>query len=58
MAEQPRKDPDVLRVCRCEDCEHCHFDSPEDDIGHCRDLDIQVSRLWFCADGERRADNE
>ena len=57
MAEQTRKDPDVLRVCRCEDCERCRFDSPEDDIGYCRDLDIQVSRLGFCAGGERRVED-
>ena len=43
---------DTVHVTRCSDCVHCRFDSPDDDIGTCRNLQVQVSRMWFCADGK------
>lgn len=46
--------PDVVR---CKDCKHCYFASnrvPDEQSHACEKHGIDVTRDWFCADGERR----
>lgn len=48
---------DVVPVVRCKDCVH-HIDAPQTTDVWCERIDGLLQRNWFCADGERRDDEE
>ena len=52
---------DVVEVVRCKDCKHCewyiraHYKNGIEVESHeCRKYKMAVARDWFCADGERK----
>lgn len=55
MANWMDNQRDRIEIVRCKDCEYWY---PEEDdaYGHCRKHDFWTSESWFCADGERRCD--
>lgn len=55
------KDPDLVKVVRCQDCRHWEPENAEegDLSGHCRNnyapcQNQQTYMNWFCWDGERK----
>lgn len=52
---------DVAPVVRCRDCKHCEYAwnrIPTEQAWVCYKLGIDVEQDWFCADGERREDED
>lgn len=48
---------DVVEVVRCKDCVH-HKNAPRTMYVWCECVDGLLPNDWFCADGERRDDEE
>lgn len=49
---------DVVEVVRCKDCVHHHTNESKPMYVWCEMVDGLLSQNWFCADGERRTDDE
>ena len=53
--------PNVIPVVRCKDCEHYYYTDnrvPEERIWVCGNDGWNRSPDWYCADGERREEND
>ncbi len=46
----------VQQLVRCKDCKH--WDSDGDDMCHCSRIDYWTNANFFCADGERKEQND
>ena len=52
---------DAVLVVRCKDCKHVYFASnrvPEEQCWVCDLIGLDVTEGWYCADGERRENDD
>ena len=49
---------DAVPVTRCAQCKWCDYPAPNSTKYGCRLFDRCVKGDWFCADGERRTDEQ
>ena len=52
---------DMVEVVKCKNCTHCYYAtnrSPDEQCWVCDKHGIDVTEDWYCADGERRDEND